>query len=644
MLKKFNIITQVGNNYNYTAFGYAITKGNKYYAVNDMSHTQDPTTSAIHWSLYILYDILKYFENIFLDHANENKSIFNKDFKKFEDKLWSDLHYLSSQIPNFYLQRNDCNTSDKVGSSEAVCCANKFIISNASITVNLNEGKPCVFNSLASVLDPAGSTTIYMNNNDYEYGNINCFVYGYNKDNNGIQDNVYFNGIIDFLKDNKKNNIYYLRNRSINMIKGFDVQCSIQVDYNYDNTNYNEIKKGAKVAKSVNDIIFEKDFPNVSNKVKVPQNTELSSTRRQMTYTLLNILSSTYGPKYSGVKNITSIDTKSLYDAANEKYVKELFASTLNKTVGDLMQILTSVIKYGGITSFPNFLKDNGFHSSVIGFNSEGNALREINHHDLTASIINLFMLIFGSHTFNMTLKPGGIEYYNNPGKNEGSYMADHRTTFMGFGNTIGINNTITNYNAKYKNNDKCKISDLKIVKIMKFDEFINKETQLQECRDQLQECQDQLQECRDQLQKCQDQPQVLMTEDNRTSSSDISSASSGNVENINGLQVPTMEDNPTIRSENNSSVNLTSTGSSPTPTTPKRPRDDHSENEEPSNNSLLGRFMRLFKRQKGGKTNKNHYIKMHKTSIKSKNKNKQNKKSLKSNKHKKNSNTYKNK
>ena len=104
------------------------------------------------------------------------------------------------------------------------------------------------------------------------------------------------------------------------------------------------------------------------------------------------------------------------------------------------------------------------------------------------------------------------------------------------------------------------------------------------------------------------------------------------------------MEDNPTIRSENNSSVNLTSTGSSPTPTTPKRPRDDHSENEEPSNNSLLGRFMRLFKRQKGGKTNKNHYIKMHKTSIKSKNKNKQNKKSLKSNKHKKNSNTYKNK
>ena len=587
LLKEFNIVTPLdSNNYNYkyTDFGNAINNGD-YNAVNSLN--DNAVSDRLHLSLFILSDILTYFDDIVQNKVIESANKFNGDFKKFEDTLWSNLHFWSSTIPGFYLERINCKKNKK---NNEECCANKFIISNASTTVNLNQGNPCIFNSLASVLDPAGSTNINMNHDNYEYGNINCFVYGANNDNNDIQTEIYFNGKIDFLETStmQGNKIYYLSNKSENKINSLKVECSIQVDYEKDGNNdvYKEIKKTT---------------PSIFNiqSSKFPQSTELSSTRKQMTYNLLNALSKTYQTTRN--QSSSTIYTMSLYDPVNKEYVQNLFGSTLNKTVGDLMQILSSLIKYGGITSFPDFLPNDGFHVSVIGFNEQGNALREINHHDLTASIINLFMLIFGSYTFDMAAASGGIKYYNNTGKNEGSYMADHRTTFMGFGTTENIHNTIVQHN---KPTSDCNISNLKIVKIVDFEKQKNDEKDLERLKEELATLKTQLVEQSVEIPSFQ-QPNTIVENVNRESDSS----------SMEGSELPQETQEMSLG---------------------KRP---------PSN--IFSRFSDIFNFKKpktGGKTNKNHYIKKYKTSIKNGNKIKQNKKSLKNNKNKKNSNTYKNK
>jgi hypothetical protein len=618
LLKEFNIVKSKVNlngqtnyyNYEYTDFGNAIINAQPdYYAVN---YINDPVNNAMHWSLVILDDILSYFKDIVEDKVNELSSKFNKDFKSFEDKLWSNLYLLSSTIPGFYLERIDCKEIKK----NENCCANKFILSNASTTVNLNEGNPCVFNSLASVLDPAGSTNIDMTKNKYEYGNINCLVYG--TDNDGkVQTNICFNGKIDFLEIEKNdgNTIYYLSNKSNNTIKELNVQCSIQVDYEKDGTTdvYTEIKKDETKTS------FSRFFG--SQSVEVPQSTELSSTRKQMTYNLLNALSANY-PSFYG-QSSSAIYTKSLYDPNNKKYVEGLFGSTLNKTVGDLMQILTSLIKYGGITSFPSFLNDKGFSSSVIGYNDTGDALREINHHDLTASIINLFMLIFGSYTFDMQ-EGSFAKYYINPGKNEGSYMADHRTSFQGFGTTENIHNTIVQHN---KARSDCNISNLKIVKIVDFEKQKNLEKEAEDLKKEVENLKKELANSR--------APPIVEISDSLSSiKSDSSTMDEGrssssthanNQQSLSSSSINTLPD----KEEPSSKKRTASNSDGELQNQPKRP--------------LLESAINFFWRKKtGGKTNKNHYIKIHKTSIKSKIK--QNKKSLKKNKHKKNSNTYKNK
>jgi hypothetical protein len=606
LLKEFKIVKPLedSNNYlyEYTDFGNAIYNGDsEYYAVNYQSD-KESNIQAPHLSLVILRDILGYFNDIVENNVNEtssNSSKFNKDFKKFEDNLWKDLYFLSSTIPDFYLKRVECKQNIKTTNKEK-CCANKFVISNASTTVNLNEGNSCIFNSLASVLDPAGSTNINMNHDNYEYGNIDCFVYGANNDSTDIQKDIYFNGKIDFLETQpaQGNKTYYLSNKSQNKINDLNVRCSIQVDYEKDgNTDvYTEIKKDDKK------ISTSRYFG--TQPVEVPQSTELSSTRKQMTYNLLNALGKTY-PLFRNQISST-IYTKSLYDPKNKNYVEGLFGSTLNKTVGDLMQILTSLIKYGGITSFPTFLTSEGFHSSVIGFNDQGNALREINHHDLTASIINLFMLIFGSYTFDMQ-EGSSAKYYTNLGKNEGSYMADHRTTFMGFGTTENIHNTIVEHNNSTSD---CNISNLKIVKITDFEKQKNLEKEAEDLKKEVENLKKELANSR--------APPIVEVRDSLSSiKSDSSSMELSN-------------ENPRIQQ-------LSSSESS-------------SESSRKNQNNILGKrgffdnFYGFFKKPKGGKTNKIHYIKKHKTSIKNGNKIKQNKKSLKNNKHKKNSNTYKNK
>jgi hypothetical protein len=450
-----------------TYFGNAILnwKDNDYNASNSPNpnfFNQGNTRNVPHPVLLILSNILKQLQPVWESDATKPDP-FSK-YESVEHSFESILFYLSRKIPEFEFPIPDLkNIAVNLQAIETEeCCPYKFIVSNASTTLNQrgehfqnfytfyyntaipyydendtiknfsdsNNSKIAGRNSLqittlAGVMDPAGSFDLKFGN-DQEFGDINCFVKGYNSLGN-IDDNVSFNGKITL--NDEINGFRMLVDNSINKIYNIDVVCNCEIDYQPFRTDVLE-REFSKTNMLLLPVLV-KDRISL-DKIK-PETPELKKTRTNMFETLILHL--------TDVDNLNKDDIFNFY-YSNKSQLDNLLATTLNKTVGDLMQVLTVLIKFGGITRLHSFGDD------VIPYLSDGNAIREINHHDLTASIITYFMLIFGG--YNIRHSSGNFdllfEEYENPGKNKGGYMSDHNVGRNAIGNYQQVTSTLKDF------------------------------------------------------------------------------------------------------------------------------------------------------------------------------------------------------
>ena len=388
------------------------------------------------------------------------------------------------------------------------CCPYRFIIDNASTVLNaqgifevaypnpaLADNK---LDSLASILDPAGSINIKINDAQ-EYGNIHCIVLGNKLENMAdiieADMNVIFRGNIDFepqfeveyYKGNKVKKSC-IRNSSINTIKhisndpnsSINVECDLIITFDTDDQkrlllsdmeqefNNSKKKDPSQVAKATNEF-------NLANR---PNSTTLESTREFNIRNLMQVIQEDFNPNHPLLDRYYR----------EMKYVNDLISGTLMKTLGDLMQVLLALIKFGGINDLWSFGKD------VIPYDILGNALRVVSHHDLTASVITYFLLIFGNYLFipqaNATWQmidpqTNHLDNYINHGKNLGAAMNDHTLTRFAVGNINDINRVINAFNnqqiflSQQFDGEKYNCDNLKGFRIASVSESIDDTTKL---------------------------------------------------------------------------------------------------------------------------------------------------------------------
>jgi len=348
------------------------------------------------------------------------------------------------------------------------CCPYRFIIDNASTVLNAQgtfsvaHPNPALadnkLDSFASILDPAGSTNIKIDDGQ-EYGNIHCIVLGNKLEMGGIipaDMNVIFRGNIDLVpnfeikyldKRRPSETKPCLRNSSINTIShitgeqnlSINVECNLIIAFNDPlllSGMEEEFNKSIKKDSTQKVKAIEQD-----SMINHPNSTTLEDTRKFNIQTLMQVIKESFNPK------------NPLLDPyyTDIKYVNDLISGTLMKTLGDLMQVLLALIKFGGINDLWSFGKD------VIPYDRGGNALRVVSHHDLTASVITYFLLIFGNYLFipqantiwQMTVPlQGNLDNYINHGKNMGAAMNDHTLTRFAVGNINDINQVMTLFNG----------------------------------------------------------------------------------------------------------------------------------------------------------------------------------------------------
>lgn len=347
--------------------------------------------------------------------------------------------------------------------------------------------KDCVIQTYAGILDPAGTSSIKFDK-PYEYGNMDSFVHGNGYD--GRPDgHVRFNGKITLINEPTKDLPQQkqskqqskkpqkiacrLTNGSINHIALEDLQpirvtCNVNIKYN-ECQNYDiGFNNNSSIQKSQGEI---PQGAGTTERGGVPVGPTLDHIRQNMLHTLVHDIvrlpqrrdvdqDNLFLDYYNHDALIADPDKKELPDdyvpdddpippiLQRGSHITRLFASTLNKTVGDLMQILTVLTKYGGITHL------HAIHHKVIPYiydeTYQGHAYREIVHHDLTASIITYFMLIFGSNVWCVTSQDYMMMPFNNGGMNVGACMSDHNNPRSFIGNPRKISDLINYFNNNF--------------------------------------------------------------------------------------------------------------------------------------------------------------------------------------------------
>jgi hypothetical protein len=346
-----------------------------------------------------------------------------------------------------------------------MCCPNKFIVDNASTVLDSGGSrnyetiypqlKTHLIKTFPGILDPAGTIKIIIDDSQ-EYGEIDCIVLG-KKLNLDNDNRVEFQGIINFEEtpvEYPRNDI--LKNVSTNTIDtGFipiNASCNVIIPYpSHDTVTINNMEidfflngKGEKEG-----IFIDIDTNNGNRNQRIgPENPTLGSCREYFINLIIGDLITDYNAHNNNV-------FENYYDNTNMKKINRLFAGTLNKTLGDLMQILTVLVKFGGINSLHSFGKD------VMTYNNQGDGFRMVSHHDLTASVITYFLLIFGEYVFelneqgiwknkNYRSDPKFLPYINS-GKNKGGFMNDHNLVRFAVGNFEDVNEVLLQFNASQR-------------------------------------------------------------------------------------------------------------------------------------------------------------------------------------------------
>jgi hypothetical protein len=541
LLRSLGIITNQGaaNNdlsaFQFTEFGNAIINP-QYNATNYNQQNNreillpNNAGSPVHPTLVILRYQLRKLQPVFTTYTQQGFSFNN--YSSIEHIMDATM-YEYSVSTGF---RFDLNLG--IDTSTIKCCPHAHIVSNASTTLGLgvplqsDPGVPplsheieqnadfkrdkladdeehrlfrsrtkifgrdnCVIQTYAGILDPAGTSSIKFNA-PYEYGDMDSFVIG-KRFSGGRDERVQFNGIItlntfDREKVSKQPDKikYRLTNASVNSIRNvgefsMDVRCNVNLNYapckNYDITkrnNNNGIQNSQEEIKQGVGMLEEP---------AVPVGPMLAHIRQNMLHTLIHDIVQMgllVTPGYENLfENYYRLDVDRDPEEGEDlpvrgDHITRLFASTLNKTVGDLMQILTALTKYGGIVNL------HAIHNKVIPYTNDtyaGHAYREIVHHDLTASVITYFMLIFGANEWTINNVSGAEnngpalgdavqgpnsedrqlilsarnpvwknQHCFNEGINMAGGMSDHNNPRTGIGNQQFINNIIKQFNKNY--------------------------------------------------------------------------------------------------------------------------------------------------------------------------------------------------
>jgi hypothetical protein len=396
------------NGFVLTPFGDLLMTGK----INIVNRHDDPIQQELHPTLYIVRTILTQLEpvwnrNISLGQGRFNKSHIFNHYKVIESTFVEHLNNLSKTIEGFFFTDLSLTDKDK-----------KFIYNNASNVLGYNSsysnsflattgpdgsvifGEDNIIISDAAIIDAFGSKNIKVRPN-LELANRNFLISGVSNYNDHYDPNVVFNGIINIDEVSVEGGA--VLNKSENTLaQDFRIDCNVGIEYknqfNFTDRNLTEYKHKA-----------------VNINTMSP---ELSNIRKNMLDKLIDLF------------DITNLNDPFSTIYTQDTKIIELLAITLNKTECDLLQILLTVLKNGGIQNYV-YQGEN-----VIGYNSDGNALRLISHNDLTASIITYFMLIFGYHTWNNDR----FEYYiGNEGKNEFAYLNDTRLGRLIVGRTEGL-------------------------------------------------------------------------------------------------------------------------------------------------------------------------------------------------------------
>ena len=344
------------------------------------------------------------------------------------------------------------------------CCSLAYIYNNAGYLGptdrQKNKNKNYCIKNYAVILDPApGDRNINFdttNSKTEEFGKMYSFVKG-NGPNGMPLDNVYFECYIDrqlnkssdnkqFKQDNNSKlastnsstnssvdlynisrNVIINSNANANADKSINVQCGVALHYNYDGSLLE--------TKPTN-------YPNISNTrrfnnilVDIPSSPTLSHTR----LFAIDVIVQFYCDKPAQSKYKIP-DLSDMLNAPN--FCDKLQKSGLDKTIGDLCQILAALTKFSGITNLYTISAQVYQYLSKM----NGNMVREILHNDLTATIITQFMLLFGGYNWILTSgQPSwNLSNYTNQGKNEGGYSTNANDRAICYGNISEVNAVIT--------------------------------------------------------------------------------------------------------------------------------------------------------------------------------------------------------
>jgi hypothetical protein len=413
----------------------------------------------------------------------------------------------SSGIHNAYYKHSNASTTlSLTGNGTYVEMNPSYIAYNPGINV---------ISTYATIMDAAGTDDIAFNIKvsnankgkgwgNYQYGDIDSFVKGYsNAGNSQVDDSKFYNAKITFYNNNmnQPNNLFVFGQQQKNILLGINPNKNYIIDesicsvvpippppvppppvppppvppppvpppppivaaapgnnllitcfkpnvYTCPNskpTNMSLLDWGMNNAINNNNNNPLKIFSLITNTNTVlkqllldnsiPLGTSLELTRRHLIFNFCK-----YSDGFDIPRFVNSFKTLSNFN--------KLAECTLNKTSGDLNQIIATLCKFGGMNRNSYI-----FRKGLVNFSNEGDALRELNHHDLTASNITLFMLIFGGYTWKLPPAQGGQvvnwvdNKYLNPGKNKGGYMVDYLNADYGYGNYEEIHSALINNN-----------------------------------------------------------------------------------------------------------------------------------------------------------------------------------------------------
>ena len=449
ILEYLSIIQNLQNAtiYNYTEFGNAIMTNNSNMTNYDSTvpnQTLLPlNNSRPHPTLNMLRHILTILESIWQQNIVQppNQKNFFTNFSKFE-------HSLTSGLIAYFEQNNKTfkvplPTTQLQSFQNSDCCPYAHIIDNASTTLS-NSGRGSELSEykishITTLLDAAGSSSIFKNGKR-ELGDMNFVVAGL-KTTNRIDPNVHFRGIVNInntiISNDSKNYIFKLNGNGDNITVNYTVALNFDQPINSDEVKIENI-----------DLPHERTDASIPN--SSPITPQLSHVRHHFLEELLNYFETL--PKFVVKDNYYQTLFSPLYEDArtSKNFLRQFLGRLGNKTVGDLMQVLTALVKFGGITNIVSL------GEKVIPFNANGHAIRHLSQHDLTSSAIASFLKLFGGWRWetntivnnNNNIQGWITTDYNNCGMNDGSFLSDHTTCNDALGDYDIVLRTFRNFKA----------------------------------------------------------------------------------------------------------------------------------------------------------------------------------------------------